>query len=94
MSKRAVFERNYGELLRKSGQVLGLFTEVDLTKFCRRCGYEFVTKSRVKIRCDACQSAVNDLRYKRDLRRTCEKRKAARKAAHQDKSSLLISYRL
>jgi hypothetical protein len=51
-----------------------------MTKQCRRCGAEFVTRSRIRKRCEACQTVVSGekqkkanerLRVRRAARRLC-----------------------
>ena len=46
----------------------------EMVKNCRRCGAVFVTRSRVKKRCDVCQAAAN----LKNQSRANEKAKAAR----------------
>lgn len=47
---------HYSHLLPHKPGILPL--DETLTKQCRRCGATFVTKSRIRKRCDACQAVV------------------------------------
>ena len=36
-----------------------------MTKKCRRCGAEFITRSRIRKRCDTCQTVVSAEKQKK-----------------------------
>ena len=48
------------------------------TKQCRRCGAEFITRSRIRKRCDACQSIVSAEKQKKANERLKARRAARR----------------
>jgi hypothetical protein len=69
---------HYSHLLPKKPGILPL--EETMTKQCRRCGAPFVTRSRIRKRCDTCQTVVSAekqkkanerLKARRAARRTC-----------------------
>lgn len=49
-----------------------------MTKQCRRCGAQFVTKSRIRKRCDTCQTLVSAEKQKKANERL-KLRRAARR---------------
>jgi hypothetical protein len=49
-----------------------------MTKQCRRCGAEFVTRSRIRKRCDACQTVVSAEKQKKANERLKARRAARR----------------
>lgn len=61
-------------LLPKKAGILPL--EETMTKQCRRCGAEFVTRSRIRKRCDACQTIL----YAEKQKKANERLKARRAA--------------
>lgn len=56
-----------------------LWFEETMTKQCRRCGTEFVTRSRIRKRCEACQTVVSGERQKRANERLRALRTARRR---------------
>jgi hypothetical protein len=54
---------HYSHLLPKKPGILPL--EETMTKQCRRCGAQFVTKSRIRKRCDTCQTLVSAEKQKK-----------------------------
>ena len=52
--------------------------EETMTKQCRRCGAEFVTRSRIRKRCDACQTIVFAEKQKKANERLRARRAARR----------------
>jgi hypothetical protein len=79
--KREVQEVNhcdfhYSHLLPKKPGILPL--EEVMTKQCRRCGVEFVTRSRIRKRCDACQLVVSAEKQKKANERLKARRAARR----------------
>jgi|SRR5579872_380324 len=67
---------HYSHLLPKKPGILPL--EETMTKQCRRCGAEFVTRSRIRKRCDACQSVVSAEKQKKANERLKARRAARR----------------
>ena len=67
---------HYSHLLPKKPGILPL--EETMTKKCRRCGAEFVTRSRIRKRCDACQSVVSAEKQKKANERLKARRAARR----------------
>ena len=65
----------YSHLLPKKVGILPL--EETMTKQCRRCGAEFGTRSRIRKRCDACQTIVHAEKKKKANERL-KARRAAR----------------
>lgn len=49
-----------------------------MTKQCRRCGAQFVTKSRIRKRCDGCQAVVSAEKQKKANERLKQRRAARR----------------
>lgn len=68
---------HYGHLLPRKPGILPL-DGPEQTKQCRRCGAEFVTRSRIRKRCDACQEVVSAKRQKEANERLQARRKAAK----------------
>jgi ABC-type nitrate/sulfonate/bicarbonate transport system substrate-binding protein len=66
---------HYSHLLPKKPGILPL--EETMTKKCRRCGAEFVTRSRIRKRCDTCQTVVSAEKQKK-----ANERLKARRAVH------------
>ena len=66
---------HYSHLLPKKPGILPL--EETMTKQCRRCGAQFVTKSRIRKRCDTCQTLVSAEKQKKANERL-KLRRAAR----------------
>jgi len=67
---------HYSHLLPKKPGILPL--EETMKKQCRRCGAEFVTRSRIRKRCDACQSIVSAEKQKKANERLKARRAARR----------------
>jgi hypothetical protein len=67
---------HYSHLLPKKPGILPL--EETMTKQCRRCGAEFVTRSRIRKRCDACQTIVSAEKQKKANERLKARRAARR----------------
>ena len=67
---------HYSHLLPKKPGILPL--EETMTKKCRRCTAEFVTRSRIRKRCDACQSVVSAEKQKKANERLKARRAARR----------------
>lgn len=67
---------HYSHLLPKKPGILPL--EETMTKKCRRCGAEFVTRSRIRKRCDVCQSVVSAEKQKKANERLKARRAARR----------------
>ena len=67
---------HYSHLLPKKPGILPL--EETMTKNCRRCGAEFITRSRIRKRCDACQSMVSAEKQKKANERLKARRAARR----------------
>lgn len=79
MSKGQVFDFHYSHLLPRKPGVLPL--DLPSTKQCRRCGAEFVTRSRAQKRCDACRPVA----MARSQAKSYAKQKARRKASREAK---------
>jgi hypothetical protein len=75
---------HYSHLLPKKPGILPL--EETMTKQCRRCGANFVTRSRIRKRCDPCQTLVTAEKQKKANERLKARRAARRvwvvKASH------------
>lgn len=67
---------HYSHLLPKKPGILPL--EETMTKKCRRCGAEFITRSRIRKRCDACQVVVSAEKQKKANERLKARRAARR----------------
>jgi len=67
---------HYSHLLPKKPGILPL--EETMTKQCRRCGAELVTRSRIRKRCDACQTVVSAEKQKKANERLKARRAARR----------------
>jgi hypothetical protein len=67
---------HYSHLLPKKPGILPL--EETMTKKCRRCGAEFVTRSRIRKRCDTCQTVVSAEKQKKANERLKARRAARR----------------
>src|SRR5580658_9144124 len=67
---------HYSHLLPKKPGILPL--EETMTKKCRRCSAEFVTRSRIRKRCDSCQTLVSAEKQKKANERL-KLRRAARR---------------
>jgi hypothetical protein len=67
---------HYSHLLPKKPGILPL--EETMTKQCRRCSAEFVTRSRIRKRCDACQTIVSAEKQKKANERLKARRAARR----------------
>src|SRR5215471_4387072 len=67
---------HYSHLLPKKPGILPL--EETMTKKCRRCGAEFVTRSRIRKRCDTCQTQVSAEKQKKANERLKARRAARR----------------
>ena len=67
---------HYSHLLPKKPGILPL--EETMTKKCRRCGAEFVTRSRIRKRCDSCQTVVSAEKQKKANERLKARRAARR----------------
>ena len=67
---------HYSHLLPKKPGILPL--EETMKKQCRRCGAEFVTRSRIRKRCDACQTIVSAEKQKKANERLKARRAARR----------------
>jgi hypothetical protein len=67
---------HYSHLLPKKPGILPL--EETMTKQCRRCGAEFVTRSRIRKRCDGCQAVVSAEKQKKANERLKARRAARR----------------
>ena len=67
---------HYSHLLPKKPGILPL--EETMTKQCRRCGAAFVTRSRIRKRCDACQTVVSAEKQKKANERLKARRAARR----------------
>jgi hypothetical protein len=67
---------HYSYLLPMKPGILPL--EETMTKQCRRCGAEFVTRSRIRKRCEACQTVVSGEQQKRANERLRVRRAARR----------------
>src|SRR5437763_7607761 len=67
---------HYSHLLPKKPGILPL--EETMTKKCRRCGAEFVTRSRIRKRCDGCQMVVSAEKQKKANERLKARRAARR----------------
>ena len=81
MSKQGI---NYSHILsNRPSAVLSLVQESQqvMTKECRRCGAEYKTTSRIRKRCDDCQTTVAIQKYKKANERA-RARKAAEKLQH------------
>ena len=82
---------HYSHLLPKKPGILPL--EETMKKQCRRCGAEFVTRSRIRKRCDACQTVVSAEKQKKANERLKARRRrppdvpAGQLAAWQENSS-------
>ena len=59
-------------------KIVAVPEEEILTKKCRRCHAIFITGSRIRKRCDACQTIVSAEKQKRTYERLKRRRKAAR----------------
>src|SRR5215510_7198575 len=70
---------HYSHLLPKKPGILPL--EETMKKQCRRCGAEFITRSRIRKRCDACQSVVSAEKQKKANERLKARRAARRSVA-------------
>ncbi len=67
---------HYSHLLPKKPGILPL--EETMMKKCRRCGAEFITRSRIRKRCDACQTVVSAEKQKKANERLKARRAARR----------------
>jgi hypothetical protein len=67
---------HYSHLLPKKPGILPL--EETMTKQCRRCSAEFITRSRIRKRCDACQTVVSAEKQKKANERLKARRAARR----------------
>src|SRR5205085_9011135 len=67
---------HYSHLLPKKPGILPL--EETMTKKCRRCAAEFTTRSRIRKRCDACQTLVSAEKQKKANERLKARRAARR----------------
>ena len=67
---------HYSHLLPKKPGILPL--EETMTKQCRRCGAPFITRSRIRKRCDTCQSVVSAEKQKKANERLKARRAARR----------------
>jgi hypothetical protein len=67
---------HYSHLLPKKPGILPL--EETMTKQCRRCNAEFVTRSRIRKRCDTCQTLVSAEKQKKANERLKARRAARR----------------
>jgi len=67
---------HYSHLLFKKPGIFPL--DETLTKQCRRCGAAFVTRSRIRKRCNACQTLVSADRQKKANERLKARRAARR----------------
>src|SRR6202521_640367 len=67
---------HYSHLLPKKPGILPL--EETMTKQCRRCSAEFVTRSRIRKRCDVCQAVVSAEKQKKANERLKARRAARR----------------
>jgi hypothetical protein len=67
---------HYSHLLPKKPGILPL--EETMSKKCRRCGAEFVTRSRIRKRCDSCQTVVSAEKQKKANERLKARRAARR----------------
>jgi hypothetical protein len=67
---------HYSHLLPKKPGILPL--EETMTKKCRRCGAEFTTRSRIRKRCDSCQTVVSAEKQKKANERLKARRAARR----------------
>ena len=67
---------HYSHLLPKKPGILPL--EETMTKKCRRCGAEFVTRFRIRKRCDVCQTVVSAEKQKKANERLKARRAARR----------------
>ena len=67
---------HYSHLLPKKPGILPL--EETMTKQCRRCGAEFITRSRIRKRCDSCQTVVSAEKQKKANERLKARRAARR----------------
>ena len=67
---------HYSHLLPKKPGILPL--EETMKKQCRRCGAEFITLSRIRKRCDACQTVVSAEKQKKANERLKARRAARR----------------
>src|SRR5260221_11681666 len=67
---------HYSHLLPKKPGILPL--EETMKKQCRRCGAEFVTRSRIRKRCDTCQAVVSAEKQKKANERLKARRAARR----------------
>ena len=67
---------HYSHLLPKKPGILPL--EETMTKQCRRCGAPFITRSRIRKRCDACQTIVSAEKQKKANERLKARRAARR----------------
>src|SRR3954468_11653320 len=70
---------HYSHLLPKKPGILPL--EETMTKKCRRCGAEFITRSRIRKRCDTCQTQVSAEKQKKANERLKARRAARRVCA-------------
>jgi uncharacterized protein (DUF983 family) len=68
---------HYSHLLPRKPGILPLDAEV--TKQCRRCGILFTTKSRIRKRCEACQT-VADQEHQAKANARLKARRAAKRA--------------
>ena len=64
------------DLLPKKPGILPL--EETMTKQCRRCGAAFITRSRIRKRCDVCQTLVSAEKQKKANERLKARRAARR----------------
>jgi hypothetical protein len=67
---------HYSHLLPKKPGILPL--EETMTKQCRRCGAAFITRSRIRKRCDTCQTVVSAEKQKKANERLKARRAARR----------------
>ena len=67
---------HYSHLLPKKPGILPL--EETMTKKCRRCNAEFITRSRIRKRCDTCQTQVSAEKQKKANERLKARRAARR----------------
>src|SRR5215475_12872812 len=67
---------HYSHLLPKKPGILPL--DETMKKQCRRCGAEFITRSRIRKRCDDCQAVVSAEKQKKANERLKARRAARR----------------
>ena len=79
---------HYSHLLPKKPGILPL--EETMTKQCRRCGAEFITRSRIRKRCDACQTVVSAEKQKKANERLKARRAARRHVPAEGELEALI----